>query len=122
MKFNPETKQFTFNPEVDLGPASYELSVEEFNPIAQQDGSLIQVEEQQELEPPRTVTKRQLCLWLFENAGITYDSLLSMMPTEVAKIELQTAAVIEIDNPYVQALAKQLGVDADQVFRAAVQK
>lgn len=81
-------------------------------------------EEEPEIKPepekvPAVVSKRQLCLWLYTNTGITFDQLLAMMPDERARIELQTTAVIDLNNPYVAALAAYLKLDPQQVFKEA---
>lgn len=88
-------------------------------PVSVEDPEVKPDPEPESEKVPATVSKRQLCLWLYTNTGITFDQLLAMMPDERARIEFQTAAIIDLNNPYVAALATYLKLDPQQVFKEA---
>lgn len=79
------------------------------------------VEAEPEPVAPQIITKRQLCLWLYDHAGLTTSALKDMLPDERARIEFDTATVVAIDHPLVVGMAAQLGVSVATVFTQAVQ-
>lgn len=71
---------------------------------------------------PSRVTRRQLFLALIAiNPALTRDALRSQLAAESARIEFDEDLEFHRAHPLVASLATTLGLDADDVFRAAAQ-
>ena len=81
------------------------------------------------IEPvvPQSVTRRQLRRWLVKS-GVSLDAIrtsLEKLPEpqrSLALIDFNDATTYERNNPLVEMLAAQMGVDADAAFIAAAKE
>ena len=67
---------------------------------------------------PLSVSPRQIRLWLVR-AGISLSAIEAALPNDEARISWEYSTSVDRVNPLVDALATQLGIDADQEFREA---